>query len=68
MATQYEIKTRIAEIDAKLLAGVQSVTTDGTSTTLNLSELRKERSELEKHLQSTRRRKPASARIDLGGF
>ena len=68
MLTQDEIKQRIAAIDEKLASGVRSVTVDGTSTTIDLAELRKERSDLEQQLPATKLRRPQSARIYLGGF
>lgn len=66
--TEAELQTRIDTIDAKLRAGIESVTSDGTSTKVNLAELRKERLDLQKQLNSRRLRRPPASRIELGGF
>ena len=68
MATQAEILERIAAIDERLKSGIESVTTDGTTTRVNLSELRKERDELEKRLTTRKMVRPVASRIQLGGF
>ena len=68
MATQAEIQCRLDTIDAQLRSGVQFVSTDGTSTTVNLAELRMERDRLQKTLTTYKASRPVTARIDLGGF
>lgn len=68
MYSQAEIETKIRAIDAKIDSGVKTVTVDGTTTTVDLVELRRRRTELERQLHAYRSRKPSSARIDLGGF
>lgn len=64
------ITTRVAEIDAILASGASSVTVDGTTTAYNLRELRAERLELLKQLESgtagAQRRRPYMMRPKLG--
>lgn len=66
MATQTEIKAQIEAIEAKLNLGLKSVRNEDTASEFDLEELRRQRSYLIKQLNH--RRRPASARIDLGGF
>lgn len=68
MATQAQIRQRIEDIEEILRSGVESVTTDGTSTRVNLDELRKERNELRRRLTTHNAARPVCSRIDLGGF
>ncbi|QDV44376.1 hypothetical protein Enr13x_42410 [Stieleria neptunia] len=65
------IETRLATIDARLASGIESVSTDGTSTKVNLASLRQERERLTKlrdGLVPRRTRRPVASRISLGGF
>ena len=68
MASQTEIAAKIATIEATLQAGVDLVTVDGTTTRVNLDELRRERDRLERELVDRSSRRPVSSRINLGGF
>lgn len=68
MATNEEIRTRIAELEELLASGVQSVSTDGTSTTFDLSSARQELRDLRKQLPGAKNRRPVASRIHLGGF
>ena len=63
MYTQKEIWERIAAIDETLATGIQTVTVDGTSTTVGLKELRQERDRLLRVYNAGRR--PTSASIHL---
>ena len=68
MASQSQIETQLAEVEAKLRSGIESVSSDGTSTKVNLSELRKERDYLKRSLAAHNTRRPVASRIELGGF
>lgn len=68
MATQAEIRQRIEDIEEILRSGVESVTTDGTSTRVNLDQLRTERNELRRKLTTNKAARPVVSRIDLGRF
>jgi hypothetical protein len=68
MATEKQIRERIAQIDAWLATGATSVIVDGVQTNINLGELRKERSRLERMVpEIARRRKPVAYRVNMGG-
>lgn len=68
--TTGDIDDRLAEIDAILASGASSVTVDGTTSTYNLEQLRKERLELLKRKESGtttgQRRRPYIMRPNLG--
>jgi hypothetical protein len=65
---QTQIETRIAEIDTILSTGASTVTLDGTTTSYNLSELRRERTALVDRLKygGTKVRRPMIYRPRLG--
>ena len=52
MYTREQLETKIKSIDETLAAGVTSVTTDGTTTTVDLAQLRLERKELRRQLDA----------------
>lgn len=61
------IAARIAEIDAVLATGAASVTVDGTTTAYSMKDLRAERQELQKQLQTGgSRRRPYVMRPRMG--
>lgn len=68
MATQIDLQTQLDKIEQKLRSGIESVTTDGTTTKVDLDQLRMERNTLRKQIASHKARRPTVARIDLGGF
>ena len=68
MAGQLELQQQLDAVEAKLRSGIESVTTDGTSTKINLAELRKERDNLKRLLSDYNTRRPVASRINLGGF
>lgn len=68
MATQEEIETELAAIEAKLSSGVESVTTDGTSTRVNLQALERRADDLRRRLDSFKMTRPVASKISLGGF
>jgi hypothetical protein len=57
------IQSRIDVINARLASGVTSVTTDGTTTQVDLRTLEKERDRLDRQLVS--QGQPTAASIDL---
>ncbi len=73
MPTAAEVQADLNAIDAKLKTGVQSVSVDGTSTAVNVTELKKERVRLRRLLNSIN---ASGARcghgiargVNLGGF
>jgi hypothetical protein len=65
-AKREEIEAAIASIDQKLNSGITSVTTDGTTTTVDLNALHKRRRELVNELDNMRQ--PVSMRVDLSKF
>jgi hypothetical protein len=65
MASNEQIKQRIDDIDELLASGVTSVSTDGTSTSIDVNSLRKERADLNRRLISTSR--PLNMNWNLGG-
>ena len=67
MYTQDELETKVRALDTEISQGIKSVTTDGTSTTVDLDAKRKERDRYLHMLQSQRSRRPATARINLWG-
>ena len=68
MAGQLQLQQQLDAVEAKLRSGIESVTTDGTSTKINLAELRKERDNLKRLLSDYNTRRPVASRINLGGF
>jgi hypothetical protein len=68
--TANDIDDRLGEIDAILASGATSVTVDGTTSTYNLEQLRKERMELltrkESGTTTGQRRRPYIMRPNLG--
>ena len=68
METQAQIAEAITKIDTILRSGIESVSTDGTSTKVNFEQLRKERDDLKRQLATNRMKRPVSSRIYLGGF
>lgn len=67
MYTQEELETKIRALDTEIAQGIKSVTTDGTSTTVDLDAKRSERDRYLQMLQSHRSRRPATARINIWG-
>ncbi|MDA7492685.1 hypothetical protein N8510_01170 [bacterium] len=67
MYTQHELETKVRALDTEISQGIKSVTTDGTSTTVDLDAKRKERDRYLQMLQSQKSRRPATARINLWG-
>lgn len=65
MATNQEIQNRINDIDELLASGVTSVSTDGTSTSIDVTSLRKERADLQRRLVASSR--PLNMGWNLGG-
>jgi len=68
MESQAEIAKALASVEAKLRSGIESVNADGTSTKVNLAELRQERDQLRRKLTAYNTRRPVASRIDLTGF
>ena len=68
MAGQLQLQQQLDAVEAKLRSGIESVTTDGTLTKINLAELRKERDNLKRLLSDYNTRRPVASRINLGGF
>ena len=68
MAGQLQLQQQLDAVEAKLRSGIESVTTDGTSTKINLAELRKERDNLKRLLSDYNTPRPVPSRINLGGF
>ena len=66
--SQTQIEAQLDAIEAKLRSGIESVSSDGTSTKVNLAELRKERDNLKRLLATFNTRRPVASRIKLGGF
>jgi hypothetical protein len=67
MYTQEELETKIRTLDSEISAGIESVTTDGTSTKVNLATKKAERDRYLQMLQSQRSKRPATARINIWG-
>lgn len=59
---------KIAELQAILQSGGQSVSVDGTQVTFNLNEVRQTLRELMASDDTQSGRRPVAARINLGGF
>lgn len=68
MATQAEINARIAKLETELDAAIRSVTTDGTSTSVDLQAKREQLDRLKRQSLSGKMRRPTSAGVNLGGF
>lgn len=72
MRTAAEIRIAIASIESKLDSGVTKVTVDSTTTEYDTALLQKRLTQLYRELEavdtSTKPRKPAVLRVDLGGF
>ncbi len=70
--TATELRTAIAEIEAKLDSGISKTVIDGTTVEINSSLLERRLTQLRRELESvdatTKARRPVAARIDLGGF
>lgn len=64
------LKSALESIEAKLRSGVTRVTTDGTSTEVDLNALRMERDRLQRRIDAAEAtaKRPAASRIYLGGF
>lgn len=58
MATNQELRQRVADIDATIASGARTVTVDGVTVSIDLEALRKERQRIEKQLPETRRKRP----------
>ena len=54
MYTREELEVKIKKIDQTLEDGITSVTTDGTTTTVDLAQQRTERKELRRQLDTLR--------------
>lgn len=67
MYTQAELETKIRTLDSEISAGIESVTTDGTSTKVNLNAKKAERDRYLQMLQIQRSKRPATARINIWG-
>lgn len=67
MYTQEELETKIRTLDSEISAGIESVTTDGTSTKVNLNAKKAERDRYLQMLQIQRSKRPATARINIWG-
>ena len=67
MYTQEELETKIRSLDTEISQAIESVTTDGTSTKVNLNAKKAERDRYLQMLQSKRSKRPATARINLWG-
>jgi hypothetical protein len=65
MYTQQELESRIRELDLEIAQAISSVSTDGTSTSVDLNAKREERDRLQKMQQSRRRKRPTTAGIYL---
>lgn len=66
--TERAARELIEEIETVLAAGVTTHSVDGTTTTFDHSSMRKELRRLQKSLPEFQRRRPAAARVNLGGF
>lgn len=66
--TQAEIEAKVRAINLKIESGVRQVSVDGTVTVVDLNALRQERAFLMQQMQTTRTKRPTSARINLGNF
>lgn len=66
-AANAAIIARIKAIDEILESGVESVTTDGTTTRVNHDSLRKERRELRQQVVGGANRNPVLTPIKFGG-
>jgi hypothetical protein len=64
--TRKEIEERIASIDVTLADGISSVTTDGTTTSVDLGSQRVERKELRRRLSTMVQ--PVAMAVNLGSF
>lgn len=67
MYTQEELESKIRSLDTEISQAIESVTTDGTSTKVNLNAKKAERDRYLQMLQSQRSKRPATARINLWG-
>jgi hypothetical protein len=67
MATEREIRRRIADIDAALAAGAKTVTLDGVTVTLDHAAMAAERRRLEQQLPETRRKRPRAFGVNFNG-
>jgi hypothetical protein len=67
MYTQEELETKIRTLDSEISAAIESVTTDGTSTKVNLNAKKAERDRYLQMLQSQRSKRPPTARINIWG-
>ena len=63
-----EIRTRANELRELLETGATKITVDGTSTEIDLKQVRAELRSLERQLPEHRDRRPRASRIHLGGF
>lgn len=66
MYTPKEIREKIKTLDEKIASGVTTTSVDGTTVTINLAELRKERTRLMTMSDQYRKRRPPTASIYLG--
>jgi len=66
MASQSVLQSRLDEIERKLRLGVESVTSDGTTTRVNLEALQEERRQLRRQITASKAKRPTYARIVLG--
>ncbi len=66
MATKFELRQRLTDIDAWLASGAKSVTLDGVVVTVDPDQLRNERARVERLLGKVNR-KQAAYRVHLGG-
>ncbi len=66
MATQAELRERLADIDNTLSTGVSSQTTDGVQTVINHDTLRRERAAILVAL-GLKRRKSRVFNLNMGG-
>lgn len=68
MESQNQLEAKLAKIEARIQSGIKSVTTDGTSTNVDLAALKEEATRLRRRLNSRKARRPVASRIDLGSF
>jgi len=65
MYSEENLKAKITAIDIKIESGVTSTSVDGTTVTISIAELRKERDRLRTMLDQYRKRRPTTATIYL---
>ena len=66
--SQSQLQAELDAIETKLSMGVTQVTTNGTTTVIDLVALERRAKVLRSQIQSEKARRPVASSIELGGF